>query len=265
MKPLGGPLIHGRGAVHHHLVCHCLVLELGDRLVLVDTGFGSADVQDPVTRLGRMFLGLTRPDLHEARTVAAQLRALALDPKDVRDIVVTHMDVDHIGGLCDFPWARVHVMRREFDRAQRRPSAHDRARYRPIQWSHGVDWARYEEQGEPWYGFDAVRDLEGLPPEVLLIPLAGHSAGHTAVAIDSERGWLLHCGDAYFHRDEVETPPGCPWGLRVFERMVADDDASRRNNVQRLRELARRADADVRLFCAHDPAELDAMGRPSSS
>jgi hypothetical protein len=25
-------------------------------------------------------------------------------------------------------------------------------------------------------------------------------------------GWLLHCGDAYFHHSEVATPPSCPPG-----------------------------------------------------
>jgi glyoxylase-like metal-dependent hydrolase (beta-lactamase superfamily II) len=51
-------------------------------------------------------------------------------------------------------------------------------------------------------GFEAVRDLDGLPPEILLVPLAGHTWGHSAVAIDTGDGWLLHAGDAYFFRGE---------------------------------------------------------------
>ena len=42
------------------------------------------------------------------------------------------------------------------------------------------------------------------------MPLVGHSRGHTGIAIHGDEGWLLHCGDAYFHHGEVATPPACP-------------------------------------------------------
>ena len=68
----------------------------------------------------------------------------------------------------------------------------------------------------------------------------------------------LHCGDAYFHRNEMATPPSCPPGLAAFQRLNSVDDARRRANQDRLRELAVRAGSDeVRMFCAHDPVELD--------
>ena len=50
---------------------------------------------------------------------------------------------------------------------------------------------------------------------MLLVPLAGHTWGHSGVAIAEDGGgWLLHAGDAYFYRGEVgsehyECPPGC--------------------------------------------------------
>src|SRR2546429_4224699 len=52
--------------------------------------------------------------------------------------------------------------------------------------------------GEPWFGFRAVRDLPGLPPEILVIPLPGHTRGHIGVAVDTGAGWLLHAGDAFY-------------------------------------------------------------------
>ncbi|MCT9113339.1 MBL fold metallo-hydrolase [Streptomyces mirabilis] len=36
-------------------------------------------------------------------------RELGFDRTDVRHIVLTHFDADHIGGLSDFPHAQVHV------------------------------------------------------------------------------------------------------------------------------------------------------------
>ena len=73
-----------------------------------------------------------------------------------------------------------------------------------------------------------------------LIPLLGHSRGHTGIAVNSGDGWLLHCGDAYFNRGQVETPPSCPPVLTVFQRLLASDQAARAANTERLRELAAR-------------------------
>ena len=71
-----------------------------------------------------------------------------------------------------------------------------RNRYRPSQFDEVAGWRRYSGQGEPWFGFPAVRELEGLPLEILLVPLPGHTWGHAGVAVDTGAGWLLHAGDA---------------------------------------------------------------------
>jgi glyoxylase-like metal-dependent hydrolase (beta-lactamase superfamily II) len=92
-----------------------------------------------------------------------------------------------------------------------------------------------------------------------MIPLVGHTRGHTAIAVRDGDRWLLHCGDAYFHHGEVETPASCPPGLAVFQKLMADDGAARTANLERLRELARSHGDEVRLFCAHDPVELQRM------
>ena len=61
-----------------------------------------------------------------------------------------------------------------------------------------------------------MRGLHGLPPEILLIPLAGHTWGHTGVAIAQAGGWLLYAGDAYFYRGEVGAEAyACPPGMRA--------------------------------------------------
>jgi glyoxylase-like metal-dependent hydrolase (beta-lactamase superfamily II) len=69
--------------------------------------------------------------------------------------------------------------------------------------------------------------------EILLVPLAGHTHGHAGVAVPDGTGWLLHCGDAYFHHDEVTTPPRCPSGLRAFQNLVQADGKLRRQNQER--------------------------------
>ncbi|MGP3965322.1 hypothetical protein ACTWPT_56180 [Nonomuraea sp. 3N208] len=62
-----------------------------------------------------------------------------------------------------------------------------------------------------------MRQLNGLPPEILLIPLAGHSRGHSGVAVDTGATWLLHAGDAYFFRDRRHAKPFCHVTITIPE------------------------------------------------
>lgn len=263
MCPLGGSLLGGRGgrggpSARGRMPAHCLLVETpASGLVLVDTGFGAKDVEDPQVRLGAFFTALAGPPRDPAITARAQIRALGFDPDDVRHVVVTHLDLDHAGGLPDFPRARVHVHRDE-RAAALAPTLAERQRYRPAHFAHRPDFAPYDAAGEPWKGFPAVRDLPGLPPEILAIPLPGHTRGHACVAVDRGDRWLLHAGDAYFHHASVRPGAGAaPPGLRVFERLVAVDYARVLDNHARLRELARAP--DVTVFSAHDPEELDTL------
>lgn len=254
--PRGARLLAGEGGLlaTTELVAHCLLIEGGDSLVLVDTGFGTDDAADP-GRLGQPFRALVRPRCDLAETATQRIEALGLDPADVRDVVVTHLDLDHAGGLADFPGARVHVFGPELAQALS-PPLRERTRYVPAQWAHGPDWNEHKVEGDSWFGFESVRLLPDLDLEVAMVPLAGHSAGHAGIAVKGDEGWLLHCGDAFFHRHQVATPPSCPPGLRLFQALNAHDGKARRQNQERLRELAHDHGDEVRLICSHDPKLL---------
>ncbi|HVF93531.1 MAG TPA: MBL fold metallo-hydrolase [Sphingomonas sp.] len=263
--PVGGRLFDGHSAhASAHLVCHCLLIESDAGLVLVDTGYGLRDVDRPRERLSDFFLALNRPQLRREETAAAQVRARGFDPADVRHIVVTHLDFDHAGGIEDFPNARIHVTAREKEVAdERRGGAFvSRKRYRPRQWNEASDWSLYPlGGGERWFGFDAVRDLAGLPPEILLVPLAGHTWGHAGVAVQEDDGrWLFYAGDAYFHHGEVgKAARECPPGLRAYQQLMEVDRAARLANQARVRSLSVDHGDAVRVFCAHDRIEFQAL------
>ena len=262
--PLGGHLMdnatHGvltRGK----LCCHCLAIETRDGLALVDTGYGLRDVADPHSRLSRFFLTLLSPEFREEMTALRQLERLGYRPDDVRHVVLTHLDFDHAGGLDDFPAARVHMMQQERDYALMQKTWLDRQRFRPQQWGTKPNWMVYPDPaGEDWYGFRSVRQLAGLPPDILLVPLPGHTHGHAGVAVRNDGRWLLLTGDAYFfHREMDYDRPWCTPGLRMYQTMMEKDRAARLSNQQRLRELRRRHGSEVQVFCSHDPLEYEQL------
>jgi glyoxylase-like metal-dependent hydrolase (beta-lactamase superfamily II) len=244
MCPVGARMTIGGD----RLVCHCLVAETNDGLVLVDTGFGLGDVHNP-KRLGRPFLAVTRPKLEESETALRQIEKLGFSRGDVRHICVTHLDLDHAGALGDFPDAEVHLTKDEHQGTERWDPRHVAAH-----WAHGPKWRLHSVEGDRWLGFDAVR---AIADDVLLIPLYGHSRGHAGVAVKLGDRWLLHAGDAYFHRAEMDLAnPRCPPGLRAFQTLAQFDKKKRLENQQRLRELIRDHGDTVRVFSAHDPTEL---------
>lgn len=262
--PLGGRLMDGRTPSilrRGELCCHCLLVETEQGLVLIDTGFGLNDVRHPMPRLSAFFLAMLSPDFREEMTAVRQVEQLGYAAKDVLHIVLTHLDFDHAGGLDDFPNATIHMMQRERDYALAQQTWLDRQRFRPQQWSSRPHWKTYRvSEGESWYGFDCVRQLDGLPPEILMVPLPGHTHGHAGIAIQTPQRWLLQTGDAYFYHQEMDRhDPWCTPGLRFYQSMMEKDRDARFFNQARLRRLKHAQGAEVEVFCSHDPTEFERL------
>jgi glyoxylase-like metal-dependent hydrolase (beta-lactamase superfamily II) len=256
MCPALGRLIgNGRGLGRGTMVCHCLLIETEqDGLVVVDTGFGTQECERP-SMLPRAFRTIVGPRLEVDACVVRQVEAMGFDADDVRHVVVTHLDVDHAGGLPDFPDATVHLHQRELDAAQARATLKERGRYLPHQWAHGPRWSAYREEGDTWLGLPAVRKLAGVAADIALVPLHGHTRGHSAIAVATDGGWLLHAGDAYFHHRELVHATDAPVGLKVFQEVVQTDRRARVASADALRRL--HADhPEVSIISAHDPVEL---------
>ncbi|GAB7110148.1 MBL fold metallo-hydrolase [Streptomyces phaeofaciens JCM 4814] len=238
------------------LVCHVLLVETDNGLVLIDSGLGLKDAADPRGRFGEARF-LVRPVFDENEAAVRQVARLGFDPHDVRHIVLTHFDADHTGGLADFPWARVHLTAAENFAALHPRGRVERGRYLPSHRAHGPVLVEHTpDQGESWRGFAGAEELNGIAPGIVLISLPGHTRGHAAVAVDTGDGWILHVGDSFYHRGQIDGTGGAPRALTLMEHFIAADRPRVKANHERLSELWRTADPDLLLVNAHDPLLL---------
>jgi len=73
------------------LATRCLVLEDGDRTVLVDAGMGD--------KWSQKLAGIYAVDHPDGRHLRQSLRAAGVDPDAITDVLITHLHFDHVGGL----------------------------------------------------------------------------------------------------------------------------------------------------------------------
>lgn len=110
-------------------------------------------------------------------------------------------------------------------------------------------WRTYEPGTAKIAGLPGVRPIEPLDGDVAFVPLPGHGQAHAGIAVRTRTGWLLHAGDAYLHRDELDhaAVPG------LHQRLVETSASARAASVEHLRT----AGAEVTIFCSHDAAEFN--------
>ena len=264
MQPYGGAMFDGRtpGFAPATLSCHCLMLETQVGVVLVDTGTVSINPTQAARALSPFFRTIDRVRLNPSEAAVARLRILGHHPSDVSHVVMTHLDFDHAAGLVDLPGATVHLPALEADAARVREGFIAASRYRPAQWGRPAprgqegSWRTYATFAQDWFGLPAT-ELDGLGPDILLVPLPGHTRGHCGVAVRTSDGWLLHAGDAIFHHRELSASPATPTAARAYQWLMQTSQRERRRSLARLRAI-RAAHPTLPIICTHDPSQLPA-------
>lgn len=244
----------------HHLNCvkiesplgsaigHCLLIDENDRLTLIDAGIGLEESRNPVAKLGKELVEITGFEFDESLTAIRQIEKLGLRPANVQDIICSHLDPDHIGGLVDFPNAKIHVAREEYD-----SFSAGNERYLPQQLAHNPKLKLYGKNDAEWFGLPARSiDLE-LQGKLYLIPLFGHTLGHCGVALKRMDHWMLYVGDAYYLRAEI-TNDNHPVDQLATIRAV--DNNLRKESLYKIRELVKQHGNEIEYFGYHDPAEF---------
>jgi glyoxylase-like metal-dependent hydrolase (beta-lactamase superfamily II) len=258
MRPFGLPRKDGSGGflVRGDGILHCLLVETGEGLVLVDTGWGMRDCTNPSATV-RRFMDLCGCARDPEETAARQVARVGFDPADVRHILLTHMHLDHAGGLPDFPQAEVHLPTAELEACLLPRTSMERYAYRREHWAHGPHWRTHGMKGARWFEFECAPVRIG-EVEFFMIPFTGHTRGHCAVAVRTENGWLLHCGDIYGYQLQVQPaqPYKYPSGA-LMEAIVTTGFNMPRRHWATLRIFLQSHGDEVRAFCSHAPFLLN--------
>ena len=152
---------------------NCLLVEMGGRRILVETGNG-----DKFPAKEKEIYGID----HD-RSCALALAEIGVEARSIDVVVMTHLHFDHAGGTTSragapvFSRARHVVQRREFEAAEH---AHERNRasYLP------ENFAPLRDAGL----LELVDGEAEIVPGIRVLPTPGHTPGHQSVLIDGGNG-----------------------------------------------------------------------------
>lgn len=206
-----------------------VVVRSGDRTILVDAG-----------------LGLEFPDFPRAGNTVQRLEAAGVDLASVTDVVITHMHMDHVGGLITKglkerlrPDLQIHAASAEAEFWEAPDFSHT-VMPQPI-----PDVLRRVASQflDDYRGQLRTFETEyEVAPGVLISRTGGHTPGHSVVRLESRGEKLTFAGDAVF-------APGFdnPEWQNGFEH---DPEEAARVRIRLLRELAATGEA---LVATHLP------------
>lgn len=164
------------------IVCRCLLIDTGERLILIDTGMGRK-MESKV----KAYLGLD-----ESTDLISSLQAEGYSAEDITDVIFTHLHDDHMGGAVGFD--ENDKLTLTFPNARHWASA--------AQWKWALSPNKREASSYFPDNLNPLKDImefiedEGPFDENIWIELKhGHTMGHIVPVIRDIEHTYVYCGD----------------------------------------------------------------------
>ena len=168
-------------------------IEHRDGVILVDAGASAANKSLP--RWHPYFRNAVRFDIEPDEEAGPQLRAIGIRSGDVRRVVLTHLHIDHDGGLGAFPTSEVLVSPGELRRAS---GIAGRLRgYLPQRWPKQFDPKPLALDGGAYGPFARSKRLTG-DGAIVAVATPGHTPDHFSVIVEDGDKTVFIAGDASY-------------------------------------------------------------------
>ena len=233
-----------------NLVCHCLLIESNSGLVLVDTGLGLKDIRNQERFTSNfIFNRIARPKLDVEETAYMQIIKKGFNPKDVRHIIATHFDSDHIGGIADFPHAVIHVLKDEWDAATHPKNSREKYRYSPLRWETNHLIETYTTQGDSWSGFGKAQNLKGITDPIYMVSLPGHTRGHSGVVIEDDSKIFFAADSFMLEAQLLDKAYAKP--ISIYNQLGHVDPVQAEETLRKIR-LVHQQNPELVILSSHD-------------
>lgn len=228
-----------------------VLLQTDGGWVLLDTGFNTALIRDPY--LSKRFFPSVeyRPVLPgPGEPIEAQLAEIGVDIDEIHTVAVSHLHVDHAGGLKLFAGrVPVHAQRRELEYGlSNHPEPEKHAIYRIDFDDPRIDWRLADGDAE-------------IAPGITAVPTYGHTPGHQSFVVQLDPS--VSGGDAaangyVFAFDAADLTENIEHELAIGGFIDVDPEETV-EPIRRLKKLA--ADKGYPLIPGHDPHGWPEMTR----